>query len=111
MQISLAELADALRGMVSSAVHECPFEVGKQYLFRTIGYHWLGRVQSVRGRFLILEDASWVADTGRYSEALAGKIGELSSSELEPSPRPVILNMDHVTDSVEYPFQIPRGVK
>lgn len=111
MQISLSELVEALQENRGGSLSACPFDVGKQYLLRTIGYHWLGRVKLIVGKFLILEEASWVADTGRYSEALSGKIGELQSSELEPSPRPVIVNVDHVTDAVEYPFQIPRGVK
>lgn len=111
MQISLTELAEALRGNEGGPTRALPFDINKQYLMRTIGYHWIGRVQSIVGRFLILEEASWVADTGRYSEALDGKIGELQSSELEPSPRPVIINTDHITDAVEYPFKIPRGVK
>lgn len=114
MQISVVELADLLKANTTKSgpmPAEIPFDVGKQYLIRTIGYHWIGRVQSIVGRFLILEIASWVADTGRYSEALAGKLTELPTSELEPSPRPVILNADHITDAVEYPFEIPRGVK
>ena len=109
MAIELKEVLEALGGNQPQAV--IPVEIGKAYLFRTIGYHWIGRVTSINGRWLTLDDASWVADTGRYSESLAGKIGTISSSELEPSPRPVIVNSDHVTDAVSYPFEIPRSVK
>lgn len=106
MQLTLKEVLEAV-----SSPSEIPFDVGTAYLFRTIGYHWLGKVASIRGKFLVLEDATWVADTGRYSESLSGKIAELSSSELEPSPRPVVLNTDHITDAVSWPFQIPKVVK
>lgn len=109
MAIELREVLEAFGG--TGPQPTIPVEVGKAYLFRTIGYHWLGRVIAVNGRWLTIDDASWVADTGRYSEAISGKIGSLSSSELEPSPRPVLLNSDHVTDAVSYPFEIPRSLK
>lgn len=108
MAIELREVLDAIGGNGQQPI---PVEVGKAYLFRTIGYHWLGRVVSVCGRWITLDDASWVADTGRYSESLAGDIGSLQSSEIEPSPRPVLVNSDHVTDAVSYPFEIPRSAK
>lgn len=106
MELSFAELKSLLCVGV-----ELPFKIGTAYLFRTIGYHWLGRVKAQCGKFLVLDEATWVADTGRYNEAVQGRIAELSSSELEPACRDVILNTDHITDATEYPFQIPRGVK
>lgn len=90
---------------------DLPFELGRNYLFRTIGYHWLGRVIAFRGKFVVLDDASWIADTGRYGECLKGNLVQISSSEIEPSPRQVVINSDHITDAVEYPFVLPRDAK
>lgn len=106
MEISLAEL----KSLVSEK-NELPFEIGTAYLFRTITYHALGRVKSIVGKFLILEEAGWVADTGRYSDACEGRMMELTSSEFEPVMRPYIINSDHITDSVTYPYELPRAVK
>ena len=107
MEVSLADL----KTLLCCGVGECPFRVGTQYLFRTLGYHWLGRVKAICGKFLVLESAGWVADTGRYSEACSKGIHATASSEFEPTGRDVLLNTEHVTDAVEYPFQIPGGVK
>lgn len=111
MSLTLREVIEAMGGNPAVPSALIPVEIGQAYLFRTIGYHWLGRVQAVNGRWLTLTDASWVSDTGRYSEAVSGNIGTIASSELEPSPRPVILNSDHITDAVHYPFELPRNVK
>lgn len=109
MDVSLRELKELLCCGTASAL---PFQVGTQYLFRTIGYHWLGKVKATCGRFLVLEaGAGWVADTGRYSEACSRGILDIPSAEFEPAGRDVLLNSDHITDAVEYPFQIPGGVK
>lgn len=68
---TLKEVIDVMRqDGTCNTPSDFPFEIGKQYLFRTIGYHWLGEVISIRGKFLVLDSASWVADTGRYSDAL-----------------------------------------
>lgn len=109
MNLSLREVLDAVRD--ENQPGAMPFVVGTQYLFRTIGYHWLGKVAAITGKFLTIDEATWVANTGRFSDALNGGIEKLSSAELEPSPRPVVINSDHITDAVEYPFSIPRGVK
>ena len=106
MQLTCDELKS-----ITSGGDSLPFKIGTAYLFRTIGYHWLGRVTAITGKFLTLDDATWVADTGRFNEALLGKLAELPQSELEPSPRPVHINADHITDAVEYPYQLPKGVK
>jgi hypothetical protein len=109
MELSLSDLKSLIQP--PSVTTDQPFVIGTAYLFRTIGYHWLGRVKAISGKFLILTEASWIADTGRYSEALEGKITSLPSSEIEPAKRDVIINSDHITDASEYPFQLPKDLK
>jgi hypothetical protein len=46
-------------------------EIGKCYLFRSVTYHQLGRVVEITDTDIRLADASWVADSGRFSQALA----------------------------------------
>lgn len=58
-------------------------EVGKTYYVRTTTDHWVGKLREVAGPFtVVLENASWVADSGRLSEFMAhGKAGGM---EVEP---------------------------
>ena len=54
---------------------------GQAFFFRTVTYHIIGRVVDVLPfGILRLEDASWVADSGRFMNAI--KNGELK--EVEP---------------------------
>ena len=57
------------------------FQKGKSYFIRTVTYHALGVVkQETSDGFLVLEKASWVADSGRFMQAI--KSGSLN--EVEP---------------------------
>ena len=54
--------------------------VGKKLFIRTVTYHLVGKVAKRIGGFLQLKDASWVADSGRFMNAI--KEGTLD--EVEP---------------------------
>lgn len=47
-----------------------PFEIGKNYLIRTVTMIDTGRVVAVTPTEVVLEDAAWIADTGRFTAAL-----------------------------------------
>lgn len=102
----LLELAaDSESEKVSNS--ELPFEVGQSYLFRTVTYFLLGRVKSIEGSFIELENASWVADTGRFNKAIAK--GTLS--EVECVGVPVWLNAVSIVDVFEWVHKLPKGSK
>ena len=54
--------------------------IGKKLFLRTVTYHILGKVERVIGKLLCLSNASWVADSGRFMNAI--KQGTLD--EVEP---------------------------
>lgn len=58
--------------------------IGKNVLIRTVTHYWVGKVKDVDDSFMLIEQASWVPNTGRWNEAL--RTGELA--EVEPSPLP-----------------------
>ena len=45
-------------------------EIGKCYFFRTVTYHTVGKVIAVIGNFVKLSDASWIAASGRFMQAI-----------------------------------------
>jgi hypothetical protein len=55
------------------------FNVGDAVFIRTVTYHHVGRIKAKEEGWVILEDASWVADSGRFSTAL--EKGSLSEVE------------------------------
>ena len=56
--------------------------VGKCYLIRTVTMIQTGRLVKVTDKELVLEEAAWIADTGRFSDALVS----LNFNEVEPFP-------------------------
>ena len=97
---------DAFRAEVEAA-HAAPFVIGKAYLVRTGTMLVTGRVVQVVGQLLVLEDAAWIADTGRFSTAL--KTGELS--EVEPADGLVFVGIGAIVDVYEWNHKLPREVK
>ena len=84
-----------------------PFEVGEKYFFRTVTYFATGKVKRITGNFLELEDAAWVADTGRFQEAIMNGVLD----EVEPVEVPMFLNMASITDAFIWKHKLPREQK
>lgn len=59
-----------------------PFEIGAVYLIRTVTMIQVGRVVAASKQWVMLEDAAWVADTGRFADALK----KWTFNEVEPFP-------------------------
>lgn len=88
---------------------ESAFEVGKAYLIRTVTMYYVGRVTKVGDTHIVLSDASWVADTGRYSTALAK--GPDALVEVEKYPDDVIVFAGALVDAAEWPHALPTESK
>jgi|JI10StandDraft_1071094.scaffolds.fasta_scaffold1028629_1 hypothetical protein len=78
--------------------------VGNQILVRLVTHYHTGRVVEVGDGYAILEDAAWIADTGRFSDALS--TGTLS--EVEPCPGRVEIGLGAVVDAHPWTHDLPR---
>ena len=58
------------------------WKIGSQYFIRGVTLYYVGRLIAIDEHFATLDQCAWVADTGRFSEAL--KTGKLN--EVEPFP-------------------------
>lgn len=84
-----------------------PLFVGACVFIRTISMYYTGRVVELTADSVVLEDAAWIADTGRFSNALrTGALGEV-----EPYPTPVCVSRAHVLDVTAWHHSLPREVK
>ena len=85
-----------------------PYPIGKAMLLRTVTMTLIGVVVAVGNKELILEQASWVADTGRYGAAL--ETGKLN--EVEPYPDgQVIVGRGAIVDGCVWKHAVPRTQK
>ncbi len=80
--------------------------VGSKFYFRTVTYHLVGEVKKIVGRFAFLKNASWVADSGRFMQAI--KDGTLN--EVEPVGD-AFVNLDSVTDFFPIKWKLPTEQK
>jgi hypothetical protein len=84
-----------------------PYEIGECYLIRTVTMIDTGRIVAVTSQEIVVEDAAWIADTGRFADAL--KSAEFD--EVEPFPNgQVIISRGAIIDACQIPHA-PRKQK
>jgi hypothetical protein len=81
--------------------------IGQNVIVRTVTYHYTGTLAARRDGYLTLNDAAWIADSGRWSEAL--RTGTLS--EIEPYPGACYVSEAAIVDVSLWPHPLPRTTK
>ena len=83
------------------------WKVGQAYFIRTVTMYFTGRLIQITPQELVLEEAAWIADTGRFSDAM--KSG--SFSEVEPFSGKVIVGRGSIVDAQEWSLALPKEQK
>lgn len=75
------------------------YEVGKNYFIRTVTHHYTGKLVELHNRELVLTQAAWIADDGRFADAMKSE----TFNEVEPWPaeKRVIIGRDTILDSTQ----------
>ncbi len=105
MELSIQDIRDLLSPATSGTSHS--FKIGQSYFIRTVTYHCTGRLVAVTDTDLLLLDAAWIADSGRFADALEG--GTLS--EVEPIPGEHIVSRGALVDATIWGHPLPREQK
>lgn len=79
----------------------------KKVFIRTLTHYYTGQVVRVTKSFIELSTAAWIADTGRFSQAL--KTGQLN--EVEPFHSNVLVARSNISDITEWAHELPFQVK
>lgn len=82
---------------------DSPFQVGQCWFFRTVTYHLTGRIKEINGHFLKLECAAWIADSGRFMQA----INNGTLSEVEPVKVNPVINIESICDAFPWLHALP----
>lgn len=80
------------------------FEIGKNYLVRTVTFTYTGKLINQDKYFLVFQSASWIPDTGRFHDAL--KQGS-SIEEVEPYINELILSKGSIVDATIWQHDLP----
>ena len=110
MELSIQQLKELLGGPSEPA--KCGgngtfFEVGEEYLIRTVTMHFTGRVVAVNDSEVMLDFAAWIADTGRFHDALR----DGSLAEVEPYVGPVVVSRGAIIDYTKWGHDLPTKQK
>jgi hypothetical protein len=81
--------------------------VGKSVFVRAVTHYYTGKLVLLTPDALVLEDAAWVADTGRWTTALRDGV----LNEVEPYPGRCYVMRGAVVDVSEWAHALPREQK
>jgi len=81
--------------------------IGECYLIRTVTMMDVGRLTYLDDKFMVLAEASWVADSGRFHDAVTtGKL-----NEVEPFDDEAIIALGAIVDAVVWKSPLPKAQK
>lgn len=73
-----------------------PYKLGQYYAVRTLTMIQTGRLEAVYAGELVLSDACWIADTGRWTQFLTDPA---SAAEIELFAHEVIVQRSNIIDA------------
>ena len=76
--------------------------IGKKLFIRTVTYHCIGKVEAIVGKFFMLSGGSWIADSGRFMNA----IQEGTLDEVEPVGN-MWVSIDAIVDMFPWIHDLP----
>jgi hypothetical protein len=77
----------------------CPWKIGAAYFIRTVTHHLAGRLAWVGDKELVLLSAAWIADDGRFTQAVLNS--EFNEVEMFPVNEQVIVGRASIIDAVK----------
>jgi len=80
---------------------------GKYVFIRTVTNYFVGEISDVDEKHIALINASWIPNTGRFSEALSK--GEFD--EVEPYPDGTLVMSAAIVDLCPWKHALPRQMK
>lgn len=92
-----------------SSLTNHPYEVGKNYFIRTVTHHYTGKLTDVFEHELVLTSAAWIADDGRFADAV--KNAKFAEVEPYPDGALVVVGRGAILDAVQIGETLPRSQK
>lgn len=84
-----------------------PFQVGKKYFIHTVTLYYTGELKEIYPDALVLDNAAWIPDTGRFYDFL--KNGK--PNEVEPFLDPVIIPTGSIIGATEWKHDLLKEQK
>lgn len=89
---------------MSKIAEQLPCKIGEAVIIRTVTMINVGKIKSIGDQFIVLDDAGWIADTGRYGKCLA----EGTVSEYERYPSWTAVGVGSIVDMQPWSHALPQ---
>lgn len=86
-----------------------PVKEDNKIFIRTVTHYYTGVVTAFNEKEILLKDAAWIADTGRFGQAIAN--GTFDEVEVYPDDMIVSVSRDAIVDVCEWKHDLPRQTK
>jgi len=84
-----------------------PYEIGRNYVIRTVTMIYTGRLIEVGDKELVLVDAAWIPEPERHMQFVAN--GMVRECEPFPDGQRVIIGRGALMDAIAVDWDLPRG--
>jgi len=106
--LTVAEIKH-IQSLLKPSTETHPYQVGKNYFIRTVTHHLTGKLIKVSSKELVLIDAAWIPDDGRFMDLL--EKGYPNEVEPFPDKAEVIVGRGALIDAVQWSHPLPRSQK
>ena len=86
-----------------------PYILNENYFIRTVTFHYTGKLIAVYDDELVLSTAAWIADDGRFADAL--KNTDFNEIEPFPADKTPIIGRGSIIDAVIQDGPLPTKQK
>ncbi len=103
--------AKELAGMFSNQKTESKhfFRIGENYFIRTVTNYYTGILVDVSDKEILLKNCSWIASTGRFSDAInEGVLDEVEPYQIESE---VVIGRLAIIDACVWKHELPKDQK
>ena len=107
-ELTLGQIKE-IQNMGAGNIKKHPYKLNQNYFIRTVTMIYLGTLKEIYEGELVISKASWVADTGRWSEAC--HTGNLSEVELYKQEHDVIIGRGAILDVSPWDHDLPKETK
>ena len=108
-ELTLKQIRE-LQSLFTNTVLTCsPYEIGKNYIVRTVTMIFTGKLVDVTPQELVLIDAAWIPETERYMQFVAE--GKVKECEPFPDGRKLIIGRGALLDAIVFEKELPRSQK
>lgn len=86
-----------------------PYKLNENYFIRAVTFHYTGKLKEIYEHELVLSNASWIPDDGRFADAL--KTGKFNEVEPYPCEEDVIIGRGAIIDATILNTPLPTTQK